>query len=865
MEIKYHQGKSMDFIYRIPLIDFDPQNEKEIQTNWSLILEKIHLSSPSFHHELLAGSFESLDPSSHLKLYKYLVRGRYRSTPFGAWSAVGIGKWSDTTQTELSLECSPIPFQPFGSMPVQKDFGVTPGLKDFPNHLQFWSFDPEDQVWVYSVVEKNKLINLLTDYLKKKKSVHLGIFSRWFIAVGNEKIQIVWNQLIKTGIIQNLGPFKKKLPKSSTNLKTHQSISLSHTIRDQLEDFLANCGSFFQPYKRPFLDKFISLYQSQYDDRFCSLDFLLQDYCLLMKIFENPSLEPTLKKQINFFKEISTLDLNQTESQASLPLEISDIQILFQIGEDDQIIINNLVINRPYVYSGRFTDDPELYQFSKSKNVESHKIDQFIYCDILIHESDTINFLCRHQNVHSYHTSPFPSIEPNHIDLSELYIGLDQTKIILIWRKKNIRVIPVFQHPLNGNQITHPLFRLLWELSNQDSFKFLPYLDPNFQSSSYTPRLKWKNMVLQEKQWIISQTSFSKPEECRKFIEENQLPHPLRIGYMDQELILHWKEPKDLQILWKELQHKKQLHLSECLSLGKSPFYSSQGNPVYPQFVYQKKLPHPKLGQPEFINYLDDRNDQTLYYKISAAPHTLLWILQTVLPELIGKIKAVLPSIRWYFLFYYQSCHQIRIRFLNLNPHEKGQVVGIVYQKLTSVLSGNEVEIAPYFPEYEKYGKKSISLSESMFQIESELLLFGTQKQCSPLVDQDPFYKAQLVSEIWCNLFLSSGYCQLHHNELKKLLKGIPFQEVKILRAKFDSFKRAICLPPEVISYGKLLKRHEFQSIYSKQKILYFNHFHMMVNRFFMFDSQDFEKACRYLVYRKLGRKLFGDQDSTKA
>src|SRR5690606_23738357 len=119
-------------------------------------------------------------------------------------------------------------------------------------------------------------------------------------------------------------------------------------------------------------------------------------------------------------------------------------------------------------------------------------------------ESETIRFLTRHQNVLSHVLSPISTGSKDEIPLSELYLGTVGNIVTLVWKTKNRDVVPVFQHPLNGSQITHPLFRLLWEISNQHLVKFLPYIQTSARESSYSPELRWDRLVLQPKKWSLT-------------------------------------------------------------------------------------------------------------------------------------------------------------------------------------------------------------------------------------------------------------------------------------------------------------------------------------------------------------------------
>lgn len=79
----------MDYIFRLPLVDFDITNEDEIKKNWKWIQKAVEHSSESLYREIRDSDYSSLSNRIRLKIYKFLLRGRYRATPFGYWAGVG--------------------------------------------------------------------------------------------------------------------------------------------------------------------------------------------------------------------------------------------------------------------------------------------------------------------------------------------------------------------------------------------------------------------------------------------------------------------------------------------------------------------------------------------------------------------------------------------------------------------------------------------------------------------------------------------------------------------------------------------------------------------------------------------------------
>lgn len=849
----------MDFIYRIPLLEFDPRDESKISQNWEEIKTKIMHSSPSLHAAIQTKSYEEISQGAKLKVYKYLLRGKYRSTPFGRWSAVGTGIWADQTITIVNLSTSVI------SKPQKyadnESFVLAKGINYLPSLIRFWFFDGHDEKWAYSIVYRNKLIDLVLDYFSKNTTLGYLEFSKWFKNIDEITIKSFWNKTLETGLIQSLSLWKDATGDTRINLKSNSCIQLDARIREELNLFIGDMASFFVSYKRPILDNFKRLFHRYYDDRFVPLDLLIHDNCILDELFaekdSNPNGDTGLNQALNFHLGLEEIDLKKGFQSGDLSEDIQDIQLSFHLGPNNNIHIDNIVCNRPFVFIGRFTEDPDIYALSKKQNPVPNELENIIFCDIEVLESSTVNFISRHQNCFKHYLSPVSDNSGDAIPLEELYIGISRGQIVLVWKSKTKQIIPVFQHPLNGSQITHPLFRLLWEISNQSSFKFLPYLHDTLLEPEYTPRLRWGSIIVQERKWLLVFDRFSDNSQLKKYLEDQAVPTRILAGNEDRELVLDWKDLRDFGLLWDELKKRGKLSVYDATAVIQSPFKSIAGGTLHPQFIHKKKYASPKNQLPEYVNYLEGEDTTCLYFRIAASPNTLLILLKDILPRLISKLLETKPDLKWYFLLYQLPENELRLRFLNLSPQEIKRIKGMVDAVFYLHVPWGAYHRAPYYPEYQKYGWKFLPFSESIFHWESSLMLFGHASLKKPLIYSSGRFRAKVVSEIWKEVLLQSGRCGEYLEELKGMLKTVPLEEIRKIRAHFDTEIDFLTLPEITEEYVTMIRLHEFHCSKVRQKSFLFNHFHMMVNRFFPIESTDFEDISRYLCYRKLGRAYF--------
>jgi thiopeptide-type bacteriocin biosynthesis protein len=844
----------MDFIYRIPLLEFDPKDDAKITQHWEDIKSRIRESSPSLFAAVQNKPFDMLDEEIRLTVYKYLLRGKYRSTPFGRWAAVGTASWSNKSEYIFPLLTEEIVVNT--DREEIDSFVLAQAIDIQAERIKYWFYDSKDEKWAYGIIYPNKLINLITNHYKSEKTLTYQQFSTWFVNIDAATVRGMWQETLETGLIQKISTADFD-GYGKTNLKSTHRIQLDSEIRDQLDSFLDTAGSLFKVYQRPLLMRFIWHFHRRYDDRFVSLDKLIHDEDIFESTFgggnehaENQSVHQ-LQQPTSHVQQINLREFNGTK----LPDEVQDIQVLFHLGSKSEIIVDNIVCNRPFVFTGRFTDDPEIHEIARKSAPKQYPTSP-IHCDIELIESETIRFLTRHQNVFSHVLSPISTGSKDEIPLSELYLGTVDNTVVLVWKTKNRDVVPVFQHPLNGSQITHHLFRLLWEISNQYPVKFLPYLQTSARESSYSPELRWDRLVLQPKKWSLTAQACANKTALLEWLKDRSVSTPALAGIEDKELVLDWSDKRDLDLMWQELAKRRQLTLLDASSIKLSPFRNAAGESLHPQFVYHRRFQSLISRLPETVNYLEESDPRCLYFRITAPASTLLILMKEVLPHLITRLEELKAGLRWYFVRYSRPEEELRLRFRDIDPGEVSRIQSTVDRELFSILqSGNYFRTA-HHPEYHKYSRESLNISESIFHFESVLMIFGYPPVLDPLMHSSEVFRVRVVSEIWTAVFMDSGRGRTYLVKLKSMLKSITTEEMRQIRETFDSEIVSLNMRDITALYLDSIRSHLWHQTPGRQKILLLNHFHMTVNRLFPDHTAEYEDACRYLTYRKLGRAI---------
>ncbi len=858
----------MDFLYRMHLIDFDPRDKEQIQKNWIRIKEAIQLSSDSLFREIENKTFDSLSPNIKAKLYKYLLRGRYRATPFGLWAGVGLGNWGKDNQIDLPVAYREIMEAGSADAGSQNQhtckYQPAPGLKAYANQVQYWSYCWQAEGWRISYLDKNQLICILLTYFEHSPSLDFGIFQTFFKTKTLKAIGEIWDMLIVSGLLirEDFPAYAPAPPGSGVDIRLCSKITLNAVIREKLENLIIEIGNLFVPIESDYLQHFKSWFRYTYDDRFVPLSHLAhhKDFSLQSDpgiAFEQDAPFHTADILTALWKNTEEFDLSKYIEKKKP--DLNHVQIAFRVFGESQLFIENIVCNRPFAYSGRFSLDPEINEYIVSK-MESFP-QEAVFADIVLFESLKSNHITRHQNVFEYSIFPFGSgNENNSLGIDELHLGFRGDRLVLYSQKLNKQIIPVAQHPLNPDQISHSLSRLIWEIGNQDQHRFLPYHDPSFQHSNYVPRLTWKGLILQGRKWILFLKDYLSKKELSHFLEDSILPSPIMAGHLDRELLLDWKDPLELDFLWEELQGLGEVTVYECPWKDRSPFQNKDGQHLYPQAVYSWKGKERQISPITNLNRIGSSDSSWVYVRIMMKEDGIMPFLYKPFPKIILNLKEKFTVQKWYFLFYNTPKSEIRLRVLPKDQKLIREAASELKKDLLQSGWLESVHIAPYYPETEKYGLSNadISTSESIFHRESELFLLGNDPgNLPPILSWDENERRSWVILTYCRLIELTGRQNLFFQYFKDLLKQIPGRERKelnnaeILQSKFgNTLHRADIFSTE---FSKIASASEEELL----RIIP-NHVHMCCNRAFPLHTGDQERRVIYGLYKMLGKCVYG-------
>lgn len=861
----------MDILFRAPLFDFDPSNEQEIEENWDKILEAISVSSKSLYEEVSAFQYPNLSPYVKKKVFKYILRGRYRATPFGKLAAVGIGTIDTNKKNQLDLDqiksLESVAGEKFNhALESQSYFLINDSFESW-GYLCFLSYLREDRRWGIVEIPKNETFEGLLQNLRRSKKVTYEQFLNWFEDTNDIVANEIWVKLLELGILNCEQKIISTI-RSSQRIKFDQvfgdRLSLPIELSSIIKEFEDTAGQLFSQTCSSYLDSLREWFSEKFDDRFVPLSLLSVDHEFVLGNFsKSKSVEKKIDSIFEFppnFWTSDSVDLKCFFNSQPISSYIFDLQLVFKLAGNHSIQLENIVCNRPFVYFGRFNRDEVIYK--KEVGIKNHiyQNEDVIYAELRLFETELVDSICFTKQLFSQYITPILDNSPDAIQLKDIEIGLDGDRFILVHKTLLKIIVPVVTHPLNGREISHPVMRLLWELDHQTQFRFFPFNLSNRIDINYTPCLRWGNIILQNRKWIARSTAISSEMELRRWLEKKEIPSPIAVGYMDRELLLDWKKEMEFNILWLELNKWGKVNLMDPTWLGKSEFVSAQGKPIYPQFIAQSIKPKFESNLRRLINSIEHCDQDCLYLLIRVNETNLLgflifWFDETILGFLDDR------KIPWYYLVYpSQNQFQIRIRFLTLTEIQKKGLLNFIMSK--SIVDFHSIEIRPYFPETKKYGRSDYRKSELLFHQESSFLMGMQIGKSLKFIEFESYAKSVLLNKLWESILSDHPLLIPVYECSKARIKALANPDLKSIRGKWQESINSGPLDESQLNwidgYSKIFLDHSLLKSGRESALrLILNHIHMQANRFFLNERKIYEDLIHFHLYKCLGKVIY--------
>lgn len=489
------------------------------------------------------------------------------------------------------------------------------------------------------------------------------------------------------------------------------------------------------------------------------------------------------------------------------------------------------------------------------------------------------------------------------LKLDDLFLQIHNNELMLFSRNLGKRVIPRLTTAHAYDQESSlPIYRFLGDLQQQKR-KYI-YWDWEFlKNEPFLPRVTYKDMIVSPAYWNILREEM-KPfqklkgnellEAFTDFRKQRNIPDRVSLSDADNLLFLSLITVEGVELLVSESKRTRdhKLVLKENLfrtdNLLVSDATGAYVSELLIPFVKTTKQPfsHPETKSSEAIQRKFLPGDSWMYYKI----YTGTGVSDNILCDAIQPISRKLTEqgiiSDWFFIRYTDPDYHLRLRFKLTNSNQAHHVNTLVNESLREYLEQDMVwrlQLDTYVRELERYGYKTIDLTESLFCLNSNLIidlyrhLFNNNQNqdyrmlCAIAVTdslinaftdslEEKHVFAQKIQAAYAREFNIEGNTQKiastnFRTEKQKLEQLFDFKEVS------DELVAAIRLiignyePQTKALVSEIIARDYPTNDFPEMETLICSHIHMFMNRFYTTNQRFFELVM-YITYEQWLRSV---------
>jgi lantibiotic biosynthesis protein len=461
---------------------------------------------------------------------------------------------------------------------------------------------------------------------------------------------------------------------------------------------------------------------------------------------------------------------NFKETEDMLPASLS---CMFRIINDQQIIIEGFSGSSAANLLGRFTHgNAEIHSIVDTITTKEAKVnDSIIFAEIIhLPESRIGNILLR-ENSRDYEI-PFlaKSSLPhqNQITLDDLYISIQNGKIILRSKRLNKIIVPRLSSAHNYSYNALPVYQFLCDIQNQDIQLGLSFYWGSIASYfNFLPRVTFKNAILQEATWHIHKVeieSFIKNINVfYKFIESKKIPSFFVLVDGDNELLVNTKSSTSVDAFIETIKKRNSIVIKEII-IPTTKLFTNENKEFYcNQFIaplIKTEKIYKDILQKDIKNIEIQREfligSKWLYYKLYCGCNDAEKILTTNILPLIQYLLKEKLITEFYFIRYTDPQFHLRIRFLIPDVNNTPQILKICSITFKDLLDKQfvwKIQNDLYIREIERYHPLLIESTESLFFMDSITTLHFLNKLNSEEKEKERWLFAMQKIETLLKLF----------------------------------------------------------------------------------------------------------------
>lgn len=398
------------------------------------------------------------------------------------------------------------------------------------------------------------------------------------------------------------------------------------------------------------------------------------------------------------------------------------------------------------------------------------------------------------------------------IPVSDLTVSVRGGEIVLKSKRLNKRIIPNLGNAHNFSFDSLPVYDFLCSLQYQGLRGTLSFdwgrLSREFQ---FLPRVSYHNIILSQATWqftrkdyleIIESNEISLEDKILRWRNEWNIPPTILFVEGDNELFIDLTSSISTTVFLKEIKSKSFIILKEYLfSESDNLIRDTEEKNYSNEFicVFNKNASEIKKINLTSESLIHNRSlhvgSEWLYYKIYCGALTADEILAEKVKNITDFLIESKIISKWFFIRYWEPEFNIRLRLRVNRQNDIGLIVSYIYEALKAPIKKQliyRVQLDTYEREIERYGDATMSLSESIFFIDSETSLDFLNSNLNSLSDKRWLYGLFSTDAI-LNSFQYS-----------------PERKLKVMKRLKDSFNEEFGNSPSLIKeLGKKYEKHE--------------------------------------------------------
>ncbi|MNK08293.1 hypothetical protein D3C87_262240 [compost metagenome] len=484
------------------------------------------------------------------------------------------------------------------------------------------------------------------------------------------------------------------------------------------------------------------------------------------------------------------------------------------------------------------------------------------------------------------------------LKLDDLFLQIHNNELMLISRSLGKRVIPRLTTAHAYEQESSlPVYRFLGDLQQQQR-KYIFWDWEFLKNEPFLPRVIYKDMIVSPAYWNILREEM-KPfqklkgnallEAFTDFRIQRNIPDHVSLSDADNLLLLSLITVEGVELLVSESKrttdHK--LVLKENLFSTDNLLVSdAEGVYVSEMLIPFVKTTKQQFSQPETTSAEASQRkflpgDSWIYYKIYTGTGVSDNILCDVIQPISRKLTEQGIISDWFFIRYTDPDYHLRLRFKLTDSNQVHSINTLVNESLREYMEQDIVwrlQLDTYVRELERYGHQTIDLTESLFCLNSNLIidlyrhLFNNNQNqdyrmlCAIAVTdslinaftdsaEEKYAFAQKIQAAYAKEFniegntqkIASANFRTEKQKLEQLfdLKEVSDELVAAIRLIIGNYEaQTKALVSEIIALD--YPTNDFTAM----ETLICSHIHMFMNRFYTTNQRFFELVM-YITYEQ--------------